>query len=171
MTRPIRKLRRKDTVGKKRESVDLLEGIPHFSPHDLRRSLTTILTDLKVRGDAASAVLDHSSGTPGEVEFQEADVTRLAYSRSQRIELKREAMEAWTTAVFEAVDKEWAKHRPVPFKAFGQVLPLGRVLSLGQGDGVPQKASSQTPLWYQEMESKEAMKKSQPRPRLPNSGN
>ncbi|MER9243126.1 hypothetical protein [Mesorhizobium sp. M0633] len=42
-------------------------------------------------------------------------------------------------AVFEAVDKEWAKHRPVPFKAFRQVLPLGRVLSLGQGDGVPQK--------------------------------
>ncbi|MER9243125.1 hypothetical protein NKI47_29870 [Mesorhizobium sp. M0633] len=66
----IRRLRGKDTVGKKRESVDLLEGIPHFSPHGLRRSLTTILTDLKVRADAASAVLDHSSGTPGEVEFR-----------------------------------------------------------------------------------------------------
>ncbi|MBZ9705339.1 tyrosine-type recombinase/integrase [Mesorhizobium sp. ESP7-2] len=162
----IRRLRGKDTVGKKRESVDLLEGIPHFSPHDLRRSLTTILTDLKVRGDAASAVLDHSSGTPGEVEFQEADITRLAYNRSQRIELKREAMEAWTTAVFDAVEKEWAKHRPFPFKALRQVLPLGRVLDVGHGDGIPQKASSQTPLWYQKMESKEAMKKSEPRPRL-----
>ncbi|MER8482396.1 hypothetical protein NKJ50_14740 [Mesorhizobium sp. M0115] len=115
---------------KKRESVDLLEGIPHFSPHDLRRSLTTILTDLKVRGDAASAVLDHSSGTPGRSNF------------------RRRTSHGW----------------PVPFKAVGQMLPLGRVLSLGQGDGVPQKASSQTPLWYQEMESKEAMKKSLPRP-------
>jgi len=108
----IRRLRGGDTVGKKRESTDLLADIPHFSPHDLRRSLTTILTNMKIRGDAASAVLDHSSGTPGEVEFQEADVTRLAYNRSQRIELKREAMEAWTNGVFDAVEKEWEANRP-----------------------------------------------------------
>lgn len=109
----IRRLRGKDPVGKKREAPDLLEGIPHFSPHDLRRSLATILTDMKIQGAAASAVLDHSSGTPGETEFQEADITQLAYNRSQRIELKREAMTAWTDAVFGAVEKEWAANRPL----------------------------------------------------------
>lgn len=112
VNRMILRLRGKDPVGKKRESPDLLEGVPHFSPHDLRKSLTTILTDLKVRGDAASAVLDHSSGTPGEQEFQEADITRLAYNHSQRIELKRDAMTAWTEAVFAAVEAEWEKHQP-----------------------------------------------------------
>lgn len=119
VNRMIMRLRGKDPVGKKRESPDLLEGIPHFSPHDLRKSLATILTNLKVRGDAASAVLDHSSGTPGEQEFQEADITRLAYNHSQRIELKRDAMTAWTEAVFAAVEAEWAKHRPKrsPFRA------------------------------------------------------
>jgi hypothetical protein len=71
------------------------------------------LTDLKIRGDAASAVLDHSSATPGNSEFAEADITRLAYNRSQRIELKREAMQAWTDAVFEAVEKEWSANRPL----------------------------------------------------------
>lgn len=121
----IRRLRGRDTVGKKRESADLLKGVPHFSPHDLRRSLTTILTDMKVRGDAASAVLDHSSGTPGDAEFQQADITRLAYNRSQRIELKREAMTAWTNAVFEAVEAEWAKHTPKssPFRQVPPPLP------------------------------------------------
>lgn len=108
----IRRLRGKDSVGKLRKSPDLLEGIPHFSPHDLRRSLTTILSDRKVRGDAASAVLDHSSDTPNGAEFQEADITRLAYNKSQRIELKREAMTIWTDAVFEAVEKEFTRHRP-----------------------------------------------------------
>jgi len=112
----IRRLRGKDPVGLRKKdtpAADLLAGIPHFSPHDLRKSLTTILADMKVRGDAASAVLDHSSGTPGEAEFREADITRLAYNHSQRIELKREAMQAWTDAVFEAVEKEWAANRPL----------------------------------------------------------
>lgn len=119
----IKRLRGKDWVGIKRKAPDLLEGIPHFSPHDLRKSLATILTDLKVRGDAASAVLDHSSGTPGEQEFQEADITRMAYNHSQRIELKRDAMTAWTEAVFEAVEAEWAKH---PEEAPAEPKPKAR---------------------------------------------
>ncbi|MBX3576277.1 MAG: integrase family protein [Rhizobiaceae bacterium] len=91
---------------------DLLEGVPEFSPHDLRRSLATILTNMKVRGDAASAVLDHSSKTPGEQEFQEADITRLVYNQSQRLPLKAEAMTIWTDAVFAAVETEWKANRP-----------------------------------------------------------
>lgn len=122
VNRMIMRLRGTDPVGKKRKSPDLLEGVPHFSPHDLRKSLTTILTDLKVRGDAASAVLDHSSGTPGEQEFQEADITRLAYNHSQRIELKREAMTTWTEAVFAACEAEWQSHRR-PLTNFKRPLP------------------------------------------------
>jgi integrase len=137
----IQRLRGKDDVARKRALqdkqrvakgkqplgaiTDLLEGIPEFSPHDLRRSLATILTNMKVRGDAASAVLDHSSKTPNEQEFQEADITRLAYNLSQRLELKSEAMEIWTNAVFEAVEAEWAKnHRVVrPVGTMRRVVP------------------------------------------------
>lgn len=143
----IRRLRGKDTVGKKRGGVDLLEGIPHFSPHDLRRSLTTILTDMKIQGAAASAVLDHSSGTPGESEFQEADITRLAYNRSQRIELKRDAMAAWTEAVFEAVEKEWQAHAP------RMAAPLPPV-DLATAKKIP--FSSSAP-WYKIMEGSNAL--------------
>jgi integrase len=143
VNRMILRLRGKDPVGKKRKSPDLLEGIPDFSPHDIRKSLTTILTDLKVRGDAASAVLDHSSGTPGEQEFREADITRLAYNKSQRLELKRDAMIVWTDAVFEAVEKEWAKHAP-------RSAPLSPPLNLATVKKIP--FSTAAP-WYKTMEA------------------
>jgi integrase len=136
----IRRLRGKDDVARKRpqqdakrvqkgkESLgpitDLLEGIPEFSPHDLRRSLATILSDRKVRGDAASAILDHSSATPGEQEFHQADITRLAYNQSQRLALKREAMEVWTNAVFDAVEKEWEANQPRRSSIAKPVKPL-----------------------------------------------
>ena len=135
----IKRLRGRDDVAKKLKAedeasvkagkepsgrvYDLLEGVPEFSPHDLRRSLTTILSDRKVRGDAASAILDHSSETPGQQEFREADITRLAYNQSQRLGLKREAMEAWTSAVFEAVENEWAANRPRRPSAMRPVPP------------------------------------------------
>jgi integrase len=143
VNRMILRLRGKDPVGKKRKSPDLLEGIPDFSPHDIRKSLTTILRDLKVRGDAASAVLDHSSGTPGEQEFREADITRLAYNKSQRIELKRGAMTTWTEAVFEAVEAEWAKHAP-------RSVPLSPPLDLATAKKIPFSASAP---WYKTMEA------------------
>lgn len=156
----IRRLRGKDTVGKKRESADLLEGIPHFSPHDLRRSLTTILADKKVMGGAASAVLDHSSGTPGEVEFQEADITRLAYNRSQRIELKREAMQIWTDAVFEAVEAEWRASKPRR-NPFARPVPP-KPSSAKEKPGL---AFSPSRPWYLVMEEAKAAERAK-RPRL-----
>ncbi|BDA84549.1 hypothetical protein Sa4125_20910 [Aureimonas sp. SA4125] len=95
---------------------DLLDGIPHFSPHDLRRTFATTLGDLAIRGDAVSAVLDHTQelGTAGRFApaTTAADITRLAYDYSQRLELKRIAVEAWTNALFSACDAEWGKHRP-----------------------------------------------------------
>lgn len=108
----IRRLRGRDAAGEKAAQTDLLDGVPPFSPHDLRRSLATILSDMKVRGDGASAVLDHSAPTPDGSAFQESAITRLVYNQSQRLELKREAMTAWTDAVFAACDAEWDSHRP-----------------------------------------------------------
>lgn len=155
VNRMILRLRGKDPVGKKRKSPDLLKGVPHFSPHDLRKSLTTILTDLKIRGDAASAVLDHSSGTPGEQEFQEADITRLAYNHSQRIELKRDAMTAWTEAVFAAVETEWAKHQPKRPQFRPTPPPIKRDM---QESMTPQKKIPFSPAhpWYLSMEREKA---------------
>lgn len=119
----IRRLRGLDPVGKARKAPDLLHGIPEFSPHDLRRSLATILSDMSVRGDAASAVLDHSSGVPGNLEFRQAEVTRLVYNQSQRLELKREAMRAWTEAVFAACNKAWGMDRKSLLRRLPHTLP------------------------------------------------
>lgn len=91
-----------------------LEDVPHFSAHDLRRTFATICSDRKVRPDAISAVLDHAGLETGQKTLRSADVTRLAYDYSQRLAVKAEAMKTWCDAVFEAVEKEWAKHRPMP---------------------------------------------------------
>lgn len=141
----IRRLRGQDTVGKKRESIDLLKGIPHFSPHDLRRSLATILADMSIAGGAASAVLDHSSKTPHDEEFREADITRLAYNQSQKISLKRTAMEAWTNAVFAAVEAEWKTND----RSRSYIVPPPEIERFHAGHVVP--FSPKKP-WYLMME-------------------
>jgi hypothetical protein len=41
-----------------------------------------------------------------------AEITRVAYDYSQRLDLKRQAMEAWTDALFAACDQEWERNRP-----------------------------------------------------------
>ncbi|MCB5173909.1 tyrosine-type recombinase/integrase [Microvirga lenta] len=141
----IRRLRGLDEIGRARSTPDLLEGIPDFSPHDLRRSLATILSDMSIRGDAASAVLDHSSGVPGGVEFHQADVTRLVYNRSQRLELKREAMTAWTEAVFAACDEEWGLNRKSLLRHPTRNLPWYRrkELEVAREEAAAQAAADQ----------------------------
>jgi integrase len=92
---------------------NLLEDIPYFSPHDIRRAFTTVCADLSVRGDAISAVLDHAESAPTNyAPIQMAAITRVAYDYSQRLDLKRQAMEAWTNALFDACDAEWYRNRP-----------------------------------------------------------
>ncbi len=99
-------------AGEEFTGEDLLEGIPHFAPHDLRRTFTTVCGDLSVRGDAISAVLAHADVATGQAPIRSADVTRTAYDYSQKLDLKRQAMEAWTDALFAACDEEWSRHRP-----------------------------------------------------------
>lgn len=104
---------RNPKAGVEFDGPDLLEGIPEWSPHDLRRTFTTICADLSVRGDAISAVLDHAESAPtGQAPIRMADITRVAYDYSQRLDLKRQAMEAWTDALFAACDQEWERNRP-----------------------------------------------------------
>lgn len=102
---------------------NLLDGIARFSPHDLRRTFATACGELAVRGDAISAVLDHADGTyegPKQSRVPTAaEITRLVYDHSQRMSLKAIAMQAWTDALFDACDEEWARGhvpavRPVP---------------------------------------------------------
>ncbi|MCO5155936.1 MAG: integrase arm-type DNA-binding domain-containing protein [Aquamicrobium sp.] len=104
------------------QASDLLEGITYFTPHDIRRTFATVCADLAVRGDAISAVLDHADVSTGQAPMVSADITRIAYDYSQRLELKRLAIEAWTDALFAACDAEWASHQPRR-SAFQKVPP------------------------------------------------
>lgn len=100
-------------AGAEFDGPDLLEGIPVFAPHDLRRTFATTCSDLSVRGDAISAVLDHADpASTGLPPIRTADITRVAYDYSQRLDLKRQAIEAWTNALFAACDDEWKANQP-----------------------------------------------------------
>jgi hypothetical protein len=95
---------------------------PHFSPHDIRRAFATTCGDRSVRGDATSAVLDHAGIETGQQLVRSAEVTRLAYDYSQKLELKAMAMETWTDALLAAVESEWRKHRLPPRPGYS--LPI-----------------------------------------------
>lgn len=75
----------------------LLEDIPHFTPHDIRRTFATWCSDNLIVDGAASAVLDHQ--LEGGAGIRSADVTRQVYDRSQRLNLKALAMEKWVDAL------------------------------------------------------------------------
>lgn len=87
-------------------------GVAHFSPHDIRRAFATLCSDKSVRGDAISAVLDHAGIETGQKLIRSAEITRLAYDYSHKLDLKAVAMDAWANALFEAVETEWTTHRP-----------------------------------------------------------
>lgn len=77
---------------------------PDWSPHDARNTFATMVEDWTTRGDAASAVLDHEgSGNQG-ISRGAAAITRVAYSQSQRLPLKRIAMEPWCNAIIDYVE-------------------------------------------------------------------
>lgn len=130
---------------------NLLDGVPYFTPHDMRRTFATVCADLAVRGDAISAVLDHADVATGQAPIVSADITRIAYDYSQRLELKRLAMEAWTDALFAACDAEWATRRP-RISPFRPVPPPIHPVQLR-----PEKPSfSAIEPWYVTLEKWEA---------------
>jgi integrase len=137
---------------------DLLEGVPHYSPHDIRRTFATTCSDLKIRGDAISAALDHAGIETGQKLIRSADITRIAYDYSQRLPLKREAMEAWTNAVFEAVEAEWKRAQPKLKLAEVGVVQMQAERTADLSKGVP--FSDREP-WYRTMEWQRASHASQ----------
>ncbi|MEP3431109.1 MAG: hypothetical protein ABJL33_00810 [Hyphomicrobiales bacterium] len=103
LNRMLARLRGRDEIGKARGAPDLLAQagvtVPDWSPHDLRRTFATIVEDETTRGDAVSAVLDHAQSGGRSSTQDAAAITRIAYSRAQRLPLKRIAMEPWCEAV------------------------------------------------------------------------
>jgi integrase len=107
------RLRGLDEKGRAADVPDLLTlagvTVTDWSPHDVRRTLATLVEDWTTRGDAVSAVVDHESlgadrATQETAARGAAAITRTAYSQSQRLLLKRIAMEPWCDAVVAAVE-------------------------------------------------------------------
>lgn len=86
-------------------------GIRPWWRHDVRRTLGSYL-DMERLGGAGSAILAHrrtmaKGERPEERELAQA-ITIKHYIRSQRLDLKAEGMEAWTSAVLDAYEGEKA---------------------------------------------------------------
>ncbi|CAM5367781.1 hypothetical protein ATER59S_01520 [Aquamicrobium terrae] len=126
-------------------------GIPHFSPHDIRRTFATACGDRSVRGDAISAVLDHAGIETGQKLIRSAEITRLAYDYSQKLELKAIAIETWTDALFEAVESEWRAHRLPPRPGRIVSRPAEKAL-----DTRGRRQFSRNEPWYIAMECEKA---------------
>jgi integrase len=116
----IVRLQGRDPLMKGKEAArDLLAeaGVMHWTPHDLRRSITTVMDDNGIPG-GASAVLAHEiklSEHLGEDALTEAQreewaanrmakITKLAYGGGTFLKLKKSAMTIWTDAVLDAWD-------------------------------------------------------------------
>lgn len=150
--------KRQDPKGGKDTSdgVDLMTGIPHYTPHDIRRTFAATCSNLLVRPDAISEVLDHEGIETGQKLVRSADVTRISYDHSQKLPLKRLAMEAWTDAVFKACDEVWRNENPLRMsisREQARKADLARIESMESHDGVP---FSPFFTWYEIMERKAA---------------
>lgn len=116
----IVRLQGRDPLMKGKEAArDLLAeaGVLHWTPHDLRRSITAVMDDNGIPG-GASAVLAHEiklSEHLGEDALTEAQreewaanrmakITKLAYGGGTFLKLKKSAMTVWTNAVLDAWD-------------------------------------------------------------------
>ncbi|SEO94934.1 hypothetical protein SAMN04487843_105150 [Methylobacterium sp. ap11] len=96
-----------------RPEDDLLtaNGIRHWTPHDVRRTLPTFL-DMERLGGAGSAILAHARKAKGDADEERElaqAITLRHYIYSQRLELKAEGMLVWVKAILEAVDQERAR--------------------------------------------------------------
>ena len=69
-------------AGAVEHASNVLDGLPYFTPHDMRRTFATTCGDLAVRGDAISAVLDHADISSGLAPIVSADISRIAYDYS-----------------------------------------------------------------------------------------
>ncbi|QIX22404.1 tyrosine-type recombinase/integrase [Agrobacterium pusense] len=115
---------RDDKMKDDERAVDLLElnGIKYWSPHDVRRALTTAMEEAGMPG-GASVVLSHTIdlGEPEkkmtEAQFEVwarnrvAKITGQSYGDIQHLKLKGEAMLLWTNAILAAWNH--ARNNPI----------------------------------------------------------
>ena len=83
------------STAKKRIDSKLAE-LPHWTPHDIRRSVATHMAELGVQPHIVEAVLNHASGHKGGVA---GIYNRATYDRE-----KREALNLWAEHVTALVD-------------------------------------------------------------------
>ncbi len=79
----------------------LLPDMPHWTWHDIRRTVATQMANLGVSYETRARVLGHS-------DRQIMGITAV-YSRSEHLTEKRDALELWEAAVLEAVKLERTK--------------------------------------------------------------
>jgi hypothetical protein len=96
-----------------RPEADLLtaNGIRHWTPHDVRRTLPTFL-DMERLGGAGSAILAHARKAKGDADEERElaqAITLRHYIHSQRLDLKAEGMQVWVNTILEAVEQERAR--------------------------------------------------------------
>lgn len=80
--------------------------IPHFSPHDLRRTVITYLEELGVSDKIITKIANHSS----------RGVTERHYMRHRYIKEKREALEKWEACLKEIIRGDYAVAEVFEFK-------------------------------------------------------
>jgi integrase len=111
--KPVRKGKPGPKPRPKKERPNLFDiyHIDPWTPHDVRRTLTTFLDDRRL-GGAATAILGHKTDHDRVDERERmASVTEQHYNRSQRIGLKAEGMALWVRALVAAYEKERRKFR------------------------------------------------------------
>jgi len=86
--------------------------IEFFTPHDIRRSFAEVLDEAGVPA-GASVVLDHVIEHEENLRQKSAKITSKSYHAMQRIPLKTEAMEIWTTALLNEYEKQRREWVPV----------------------------------------------------------
>lgn len=102
-------------IVKKLKKLGVLEKneIQFFTPHDIRRTLVSVLDDAGLPA-GASAILDHSmSGSNVDERQRAAKITSKSYFQLQRIPLKKEAMQIWTDALLGEVERQRKEWEPV----------------------------------------------------------
>lgn len=86
---------------------NVLQGLPYYSPHLTRTVITNTLDNIKgLPKDGISAMLAHAGD---KADDDLSRTTRASYHTNQRMEVKADAMAAWSEALMNAYMKAGGK--------------------------------------------------------------
>jgi integrase len=107
------------------KSPDLLGGMPHFTPHNMRHSFCTHFGDTSCLDEAVAAVLDHSVVSLGNMQIRRSPMSDV-YNKSYKLPLKAQVLYPWCHKIYEnyeaalaklqATDPRYADAKPWRFK-------------------------------------------------------